>query len=119
MVADGSCDVGKGSPIEDLLVGVTSFDPDRPDYGECSIHTSVAHYRNWILATMAGKIPPSTCKVKEQPPRTPGPDPCEECEVDPVPTVASLLCPGRWLIRRPGSLAISGCQRLIRAHLLL
>ena len=84
LVADGPCNVGKGYPDEDLVVGVMSYDPDRPEYGECSIQTSVAYYRDWILNTMDGLTPPSECKLKKKTP-SPSPeesvDPCEACKV--------------------------------------
>ena len=82
VVADGPCDVGKGYPGEDLLVGVTSYDPYLPYYRDCNVLTSISYYRDWILETMAGKTPPSECKIKEKPSPLPS-DPflCEKCKV--------------------------------------
>ena len=73
------------------MVGVTSFDPEPQGYGECSIQTSVAYYRDWILKTMAGKTPPSKCNVKEWPPLPSDPHLCEKCEVGPVLSVTSHI----------------------------
>ena len=57
-------DLGKGYPSEDLIVGVMSFDPPYPICGQCSIHSSVSYYRDWITKTMAGTIPSSKCLPK-------------------------------------------------------
>ena len=105
LVADVPCDVKKGYPGEDLVVGVMSYDPDRPEYGECSIQTSVAYYRNWILKTMAGKTPPSECMEKEPSPSPPvQPDPCEECKV-------GLCCLSSYMsISVSGSATNHGCR---------
>ena len=88
-------DLGKGYPSEDLIVGVMSFDPPYPVCGQCSIHTSVSYYRDWITKTMAESISPTKClpKPKMTPFSTEHDEGCEPpYEVDSIRPLPSC-CP--------------------------
>ena len=57
-----------GTSVEDLVVGVMSFDSvnaDRDTSGDlrCSTYSSVSYYRSWIRKVMADEVPRSKCKM--------------------------------------------------------
>ena len=51
----------RGQPEEDLLVGLMSFDTPHAKCPSCSVYTSVAYFREWVLKTMNGSLLPSRC----------------------------------------------------------
>ena len=53
----------KGSPTEDLLVGIKSFGTSDPEGKTCAVYTSVSFFRTWIMKTIGGKTKPSRCML--------------------------------------------------------
>ena len=51
----------RGQPEEDLLVGLMSFHAPHAVCPSCSVYTSVAYFREWVLETMKGSFLPSRC----------------------------------------------------------
>ena len=56
----------KGSPTEDLLVGIKSFGTSDPEGKTCAVYTSVSFFRTWIMKTIGGKTKPSRCMLVPQ-----------------------------------------------------
>ena len=96
-VADWPCDLDKGYPSEDLMVGVMSIDPvNKEKEPTCSTYTSISYFRDWMMNVMNGNVPPSECTA---PPETsPALPPegskewCEKCEVSLTHTIRFV----RW-----------------------
>ena len=53
----------KGSPTEDLLVGIKSFGTSDSEGKTCAVYTSVSFFRTWIMKTIGGKTKPSRCML--------------------------------------------------------
>ena len=52
-----------GFPAEDLLAAVKSFDASDPKCQSCSVYTSVAYFREWMVRTIKGRSEPSRCSL--------------------------------------------------------
>ena len=55
-----------GLPKEDLLAAVKSFDAEDPKCQSCSVYTTVAYFREWMLRTIRGKSEPSRCLLSPE-----------------------------------------------------
>ena len=84
----------KGSPTEDLLVGIKSFGTSDPEGKTCAVYTSVSFFRTWIMKTIGGKTKPSRCMLVPQaePEKELQQKPVEASQVDKLLGNAVSMC---------------------------